>query len=609
MDALYIISSLVLVLVVGILSHILANYLHVPKIIFLLAAGILLGPEALGLVDTSVFGSGFEVLVSVSVAIIVFEGALSLDLRDMKLLHSSIFRISSIGFLITFLTASFFTYLLTDFPFERAMLFGALASATGPTVVTPLLRQIHANYRVSNLLSVESVVNDGLSVILAALIFEGILFPLSGVEAVLLLFARLVTALFLGGVSGLLLVRILNRIDFVTAQYARLMTITAVLSTFVAAELLSRESGIMTMAIMGIVVGSSQVHHKEVVREFKEDIALILLSLIFILLASMIRFENIKALGLGGVAVVLALLFIIRPFAVLVSTFRSNLSAGERLFVSLIAPRGIVPASMATYFLVRFREVGVEAAGFAGLVFLTIIITVVFAGSLGRYIAHRVGVVPMEILIVGSGEVGRVLAERLSKRGENVVVVDSSKENCELARRLGVRVVCGDGGNADVLKKAGIERAKYVVATTDHDDTNLLVCQIAKSRFGFEGERLVARVNDPKNLETFRDLGIRSISPVVAAAVMLDSMVGHPALFSMCEVSGEGEIVELTAKNPHVVGRFIKNIPLPKDAMIVMIQRGDEKQIAHPDSVIMKGDVLTVVGKTEAVRELAEMIE
>jgi Trk K+ transport system NAD-binding subunit len=279
------------------------------------------------------------------------------------------------------------------------------------------------------------------------------------------------------------------------------------------------------------------------------------------------------------------------------------------MFISLISPRGIVPAAMATYFLIRLGDMGVNATGFAGLVFLTIIITVLFTGSLAKYIAHHAGVIPMEILVIGSGEVGRVLAERLEKRGENVVVVDSDEKNCALARKLGVRVVCGDGGNADVLKKAGIETAKYLVATTDHDDTNLMICQIAKSKFGFEGNKLVARVNDPKNLETFRDLGIRSISPVVSAAVMLDNMIGHPALFSMCEVSGEGEIIELTAKKSQVVGKFIKNIPLPKDALIIMIKRGENQQIAHPESIIQKGDILTVIGKTESIKELTSMIE
>ena len=214
----------------------------------------------------------------------------------------------------------------------------------------------------------------------------------------------------------------------------------------------------------------------------------------------------------------------------------------------------------------------------------------------------------MEILIVGGGGVGRTLAERFLKRGENVVIVDNNQENCKKVMELGIRAVHGDAENMEVLKKAGIEKAKYLVATTDQDNTNLLVSQIAKTKFGFTEEKLVARVNKPETLQTFRDLGIRSISPTISTAVMLDGMVGHPDLFSMCEVSEEGDILEVKVSNKRVIGKAIREIPLPEDSLIVMIRRDDKSLIAHPEMQLREGDYVTIIGKLGATMDAVNMV-
>ena len=249
------------------------------------------------------------------------------------------------------------------------------------------------------------------------------------------------------------------------------------------------------------------------------------------------------------------LMLVIRPLAVLVSMYVSDLKPSEKLFISLMGPGGVVPASMAVYFSIRLIDMGFvsESALLLGLMFMTVIITVVSTGILANFIAKKTGVVSMEIMIIGGGDVGRTLAERFIKRGENVVIIDSKRENCKKAMELGIRAIHGDAEDIEVLKKAGIDNTKYLVATTDHDNTNLLVCQIAKTKFNFTEEKLVARVNKPENLKAFRDLGIRSISPVIATASMLDGMVGHPVLFSVCEVSGEGDIIEVKVSNKQVI--------------------------------------------------------
>jgi len=607
----YLLTAFVVVMIIGIFSHMLGKILKVPSIVFLLIAGIILGPEVTGIINADSFGNGIELFVAFSVAIIVFDGGLDIDIRQIRKIQKGILNLVTAGILITSLLSSAAAYLLLNIPFNIALLFGALVSATGPTVITPIIRQTGVNTRVANTLQAEAVLNDGISVILAALVFEWIVSSLTGIKVVQFLLIRLLDAAFFGILSGIILILVLRKIPLLTEQYARLLTIAVLLAAFVSAENIGNQSGILAMAIFGIFIGSSDIPHKKVIKDFKEDISIVLLSIIFILLSTFIDFDYIKTIGIKGVILVFILMLLIRPLAVYISTRTSDLKPGEKIFIAATGPRGVVPASMAVYFTLRLNDYGFtsESISLLGLMFMTIVITVLATGLSARFIANKTGVVPMEILIIGGGTVGRALAERFMKRGENVVIIDNNEENCKRAVQLGIRVVHGDAQDVAVLKKAGIERSKYLVATTDQDNANMLVCQIAKTNFGFTEEKLVARVNKPENLQAFRDLGIRSISPTIATAVMLDGMVGHPDLFSVCEVSGEGDIIEIRVNNKRIMGKAIKDIHLPEDSLIVMIRRNNESIIAHPETALQDGDYVTIMGKLGAVKDAANMMK
>lgn len=396
----------------------------------------------------------------------------------------------------------------------------------------------------------------------------------------------------------------------ISLHHARLITVAVLLAAFVGAENIGTQSGVLAMAILGIVAGSSEVPYKATIKHFKEDLSILLLSLIFILLSTFIEFDAMRAIGFAGILVVVVLLLLIRPFAVFTSTIGSELTGHERLFIAALGPRGVVPAAMAIYFAIRLNTLGfaADATRLLGLMFLTIIISVLATGLSATFIAQRTGVIPMEILIVGSGGVGRALAERFLKRGENVAIVDDDEVNCRRAQELGIRAIHGNAGDLETLKRAGIEHAKYLVATTDQDNTNLLVCQIARTKFGFTDEKFVARVNKTENLQAFRALGIRAISPMTATALMLDAMVGHPDLFTMCEVTDEGDILEVQHTNKRVIGKAIRDIRLPQESLIALIRRDGKSLIAHHDTVLSEGDYVTLIGTLDAVQEAADIL-
>lgn len=609
LDPLFLLGLVVAVLVMSLVARALSFYFRIPFIIFLLIEGILAGPEVFNLLDPALYIDGLSAIVAISISVIVFDGGLHIDLKHIRMVQESVLKLTTIGVFMTFLGTTVLTSLLIDIPLELAALFGALVTATGPTVITPIVRDIQISHRLGKILELEGVLNDAASVILAAMVFEWVAAELSGTDAVVFILYRLGIGIVIGSLSGFALRWFFTRGIGISKQTARLISLTAVFTCFVLSEYLGNESGILAVAIFGIILGTSEFPYKETIKEFKGDIVTVMLSLIFILLAAMLEFEDIQRIGVNGVVLVLLLIFIIRPMAVFVSMWDSRIETNEKLFLSFIGPRGVVPTSVATYFAIKLDSMGIQGGQtLVGLVFLTVIITVFLSGSLSKKMARVLEVIPMEILIIGGGKVGRLLAERFDRRGENVVVVETSEDNFKKCMELGVRTIRGDAADVNILKKAGIENAKYVVAATNKDDTNLLFCQIAKASFGLKSEQLVARVNEIENLQAFWNLGIRSISPAMTTAMMLDNMIGRPHLFSMCEVGGDGDMMEVKVTNPRVIGKAIKDIRFPEKSLLVMVQRGSNSIIAHGSLVLEYEDIITVIGEGNAAKEAAGIL-
>jgi NhaP-type Na+/H+ or K+/H+ antiporter len=600
---------------VGVVAQILSDRFRIPSVVFLLASGVILGPEVLGVVGPDSFGNALSAIVGLSVAIIVFEGAFHLRIGRLREAPAATFKLVTLGAIIALIGTSVVVHYALGTSWMVAALIGALLVATGPTVIAPILEVVPVRSRVGTALETEGIVNDVTAAILAIVIFEAIIQDVRAPAELFALFTqRLGTGIVVGLVVAAVVFYALRYVDLSPGnapQNARLLVLGGALVAYGAADAVATEAGIAAVATAGILLGNADVPYEDDITDFKGDVTLIVLSFVFITLAALLQFEYLLGLGLGGLIVAAAVALVIRPLLVFVSTQGDRFTRGERLFMSFVGPRGIIPASVATLFAVEFRAQGMpEAANvLVGTVFLVIFLTVALEAGFARQIAEFLDVIPMRVIIIGAGSVGRTLARRLEDRGENVVLIDRDVNTVEEARNEGLTVHHGDGADTEVLRSAGAENAKIVATTTGDDDVNLLVAQLAESKFA--PETILARVNNPDNVDAFEDLGVRAISSVDATAMAFDDYIERPSLVNwMNEIGENGDVQEIEVTSENLIGRTISEIgpELPSRCLIALVSRNGETIVPDGECTLERGDRITIIGDDESVVEALSFV-
>jgi len=468
--------------VISLICQWFAWRLRLPAILFLLIAGILLGPYLGFLNPDKLLGDMFFPIVSLAVAVILFEGSLTLKFSELKEHGKMVRNLLISGVLVTWIIATLACRYVVGISWGVSTLFGAIVVVSGPTVIMPLLRAVRPNGRIRNILKWEGIVVDPIGALLAVLVFEFIVSSGTGqgyaIEHTLATFGKtLVLGITLGCSSGYLLGQALRN-RWLPQFLQNAGTLTFMLGCFAFSNFLVHESGLLTVTIMGIWLANMKGVPVDEILEFKESLSVLLISALFILLAARMDLNTITVLGWGPIWVIAILMLVARPIAVWLAAIGTDLSWQEKTFLGWVAPRGIVAAAVAALFAFKLEESAyLDAGALVPMVFLVILVTVVIQSITATPLALLLKVKEADdngYLFIGANSVARAIAKALISKNIPVVLTDTSWENIRAARMDNLRVYYGNPVSEHAENNLDFTGIGHMLAVSPHKQINTL---------------------------------------------------------------------------------------------------------------------------------------
>ena len=504
------------IIILGILAQWVAWRFKIPAILPLILIGLLVGPIAAEFLsedgskwiepvwngEYGLFpGESLYYFVSLAISIILFEGGLTLKRSEIKHVGPVITKLITVGSAITFLLAGVLAHFIFRLSWEISFLFSGLIIVTGPTVITPILRNIPLKKDVSTVLKWEGILIDPIGALVAVLVFEFI--SVGGgrgfTKTAFIEFGKiLLFGITFGFTFAHALAFVINK-KLIPHYLLNVVALSAVLLVFVQSEVFAHESGLLAVVVMGMVLGNGKLNNLKELLYFKESLSVLLISILFILLSANINIDDLYLLyNWKTVILFVSVVFIVRPLAVFLSTTNSNLELKEKLFISWVGPRGIVAAGIASLFGSKLIIEGVEGSEYiTPLVFMIVLGTVLLNATTARLFAKIVGVFLTKsngILIIGAAKVSRIIAKYLAENGRHVVLIDSNQNNIQEALSLGLDAFATDIYSDTLKDNIELNDIGYLLALTGNTDINKFAINKFSKQFGENGSfRLVAK--------------------------------------------------------------------------------------------------------------------
>ncbi|MFC5582302.1 cation:proton antiporter [Rhodanobacter terrae] len=544
-------------LMIGFLAQWLAWRVKLPAILFLLLAGIVLGPVSGVLDPDKLLGNLLFPMVSLSVALILFEGSLTLRFHELPGIGHVVRGLVSYGAVTALLLLALAAHLVAGLTWPIALLFGALACVTGPTVNAPMLRTLRPNVRIANTLRWEGIVIDPLGALFAVLIYEAIVSRQEG-HTIGIFLATISCGAVIGSLSAWLTAFLLRR-QLIPEYLHNYAVLAAVLLAFSVSNALTHESGLLAVTIMGIALGNIRGVHIDDILDFKESLTTVLVSLLFILLAARLHWPLPDGMLGAGIALFVIAQLVVRPLTVAISSFGSGLNWRERTLIGWVAPRGIVAASVSALFALRLGALGVAGAeALVPLIFILIIGTVVLQSATARPLAIWLKVAepePRGLLIFGSDEVARALGKVLSEAGFHVMLADDDWDGIRRARMDGLATFFGNPASPHAERHLDLTGIGRLLAVSTHRERNSLACVHYREEFGRD------KVYRLRNLTPQENTDRVALSDYLLAPPLFDEEMTHGRFAQMLEQGWRVKSTKLSATFdwPHFVEQYGSN--------------------------------------------------
>lgn len=476
--------------VISLICQWIAWRVKLPAILFLLVAGIIAGPVSGWLQPDVLFADLLFPIIALGVAVILFEGSLTLKFEEIKGLESVVRRFVSSGVIVTWVLISVTTHFILGFSYQLAFLFGAVMVVTGPTVIVPMLRTIRPNRKISNILRWEGIIIDPIGALMAVLVYEFIILETTGhaLGHTFLTFGQLLlVGVLLGILAGYLFGMVLRH-HWLPEYLHNVATLTLLFGVFAISNSLQEESGLLTVTIMGIWLANMKDVHTADILHFKESLSVLMISGLFVILAARVDFADFGKLGWNGILVLLVIQFIARPVKVLTATWRSSLKWQEKALLSWVAPRGIVAAAIIALFAIKLEELQFDQANLlVPLAFTVIIGTVVLQSATAGPLARLLKVAepePKGFLIIGANAVARTIAKALIDNGYFVQLTDSDWNHVHTARIAGLKVYYGSAVSQHADRHLDLLGIGHMLGLAQQHEYNALAATKYRREFG-----------------------------------------------------------------------------------------------------------------------------
>lgn len=570
------------IIVLGILAQWFAWKLKIPAILPLLLIGLFVGPIAAEFLSEDgtkwiepvwngkeglFAGETLFYFVSLSISIILFEGGLTLKLKEIRNVgHVVITKLITLGSLVTFIGAAITAHYAFSLSWEISFLFSALIIVTGPTVITPILRNIPLKKNVSAILKWEGILIDPIGALVAVLVFEFISVGAGGefTKTALIDFGKIV---LFGSTFGFTFAHALNFFinrKWIPHYLLNVFALASVIGVFVLSDSFAHESGLLAVVVMGMVLGNSKSEYLKELLYFKESLSILLISILFILLSANINMEDLLLIYNWQTAILFAIVvFVLRPIGVFLSTHKSNLRLNEKLFISWVGPRGIVAAGIASLFGLKLVNDGIEGAEYiTPLVFMIVLGTVLLNATTARLFARIVGVFLKKtngILIIGASNVSRLIANYLEKNDRHVVLIDSNHTNIAKAKEEGLEAFNTNIYSDALTDNIELNDMGYLMALTGSSDINKYAINKYRNQFGENGayrlvteEEMLDPTNNPKEALFSHTVNFSRLTRIVKK---------YPVIHEI-EINDEAhfkKLIEITINDKDSIPLFVKD--------------------------------------------------